>query len=74
MSPEMVMSFPAAYANLDSRGGSPMHDRTSMKLFNGITVPAVVGLSTLFSSALFARIPDSMIHAGRGIQMTPMSM
>ena len=55
------MSFPAAYANLDSRGGSPMHDRTSMKLFNGITVPAVVGLSTLFSSALFARIPDSMI-------------
>ena len=55
------MPFPAANANLDLRGGSPMHDRNSMKLFNAITAQAVIGLSTLFSSALFARVPDSMI-------------
>ena len=57
----MVMRFPVANANLDSRGGNPKHDTSSMKLFNPFTAAPAVGFSNLFQSALYARVPDSMI-------------
>ena len=55
------MRLPVANANLGSRGVNSNHDTNSRKLFNAILATTVVGFSTFFHSALFARVPDSMI-------------